>query len=57
MIGRTSGLVVQRRLQQMLTDLVREDLHARASGREPGATELEALTQFIARGTHGMLNG
>ncbi len=52
MIGRHSGLMIQRRFQQMLLELVREDLKVLFSGTVP-----EDLVQFIAGGMYGMMAG
>ena len=55
MIGKQSGVVVQRLLHKLLVDLVRDDVKAAC---EPGATSavtIHAATQFIAGGLFGLL--
>ena len=50
LFGRRGGTVVQQRVRQLLTDLVREDLETAAAGRTP-AVPLELLADAVA-GAH-----
>jgi AcrR family transcriptional regulator len=55
MVGKQSGVVVQRLLHKLLVDLVRDDVKA-ASGRgATSAVAVDAVAQFIAGGLFGLL--
>jgi AcrR family transcriptional regulator len=55
MMGKQSGAVVQRLLQKLLVDLVRDDVKAATEGGATSAVTIEAVAQFIAGGLFGLL--
>jgi len=55
MVGKQSGTVVQRLVQKILLELVREDVKAAMARAGDGAVPLEAVAQFIAAGFWGLL--
>jgi hypothetical protein len=55
MIDKQSGVVVQRLLQKLLVDLVREDVNAASDRGATNAATIDAVTQFIAGGLFGLL--
>lgn len=55
MVGKRSGALVQQILRKMIVDLVRNEVTAMASRREPGPTPTEAVVQFAAGGLFGLL--
>jgi len=55
MIGKQSGVVVQRLLHKLLIDLVREDVKLATEGGTPSAITIDAGAQFIAGGLFGLL--
>ncbi len=54
MVGKESGAMVQRTLQKLLLDLIREEVELSPSRKET-AIPSEALAQFIAGGLFGLL--
>jgi AcrR family transcriptional regulator len=54
-IGRQSGVVVQRLLQKLLVDLVRDDVKAASGGGTANPVTIDAAAQFIAGGLFGLL--
>jgi AcrR family transcriptional regulator len=55
MVGKHSGAVVQRLVQKILVELVREDVKAVRSRGGGGTAPAEAAVQFIANGLWGLL--
>lgn len=56
MVGKHSGAVVQRLLQKILVELVREDMKVMSSRGGSGALPAEAAVQYIATGLWGLLS-
>lgn len=54
MVGKQSGVVVQRLLHKLLVDLVRDDVKAATDRGAPSVT-IDAAAQFIAGGLFGLL--
>ena len=55
MIGSQSGVVVQRLLQKLLVDLVRDDVKAACERGAPSAVTIDAVARFIAGGLFALL--
>jgi AcrR family transcriptional regulator len=55
MIGKHSGVVVQRLLHKLLVDLVRDDVKAATDRGATSAVAIDAAAQFIAGGLFGLL--
>jgi AcrR family transcriptional regulator len=55
MIGRQTGVVVQRLLHKLLVDLVRDDVKAAGEQGATSAVTIDAVAQFIAGGLFGLL--
>lgn len=55
MMGKQSGAVVQRLLQKLLVDLVRDDVKAATDRGAASAHTIDAVAQFIAGGLFGLL--
>src|SRR5207247_1947097 len=55
MVGRHSGVVVQRLLHKLLVDLVRDDVKTASGQDAPSAVAVDAVAQFIAGGLLGLL--
>jgi hypothetical protein len=55
MIGRHSGVIVQRLLHKLLVDLVRDDVKVAGERGARSAVTIDAVTQFIAGGLFGLL--
>jgi hypothetical protein len=55
MAGNESGAVVERLLQKILLDLVRDDVKATLPRGAAGAVPAEALARFLAGGLFGLL--
>jgi AcrR family transcriptional regulator len=55
MVGKHSGVVVQRLLHKLLVDLVRDDVKAASGQGAPSAVTVDAVAQFIAGGLFGLL--
>jgi len=55
MIGKQSGIVVQRLLHKLLVDLVREDVKAASARGTTSAVTVDGVAQFIAGGLFGLL--
>ena len=54
MLGRRSGVVVQRLLHKMLVDLVRDEVNAMNAPQDSGGTS-EVVAQFVGGGLFGLL--
>jgi AcrR family transcriptional regulator len=54
MVGKQSGVIVQRLLNKLLVDLVRDDVKAASEGRTSAVT-IDAVAQFIGGGLFGLL--
>lgn len=55
MVGKKSGAQVQRRIHQLLLDLVRDDVKAVAARDRSASVPSEALVQFLAGSFFGLL--
>jgi AcrR family transcriptional regulator len=55
MIGKQSGVVVQRLLHKLLVDLVRDDVKAATDRGATSAATIDAAAQFITGGLFGLL--
>jgi AcrR family transcriptional regulator len=55
MMGKQSGVVVQRLLRKLLVDLVRDDVKVATENGATSAVTIEAVAQFIAGGLFGLL--
>ena len=55
MVGKHSGAVFQRHLHQMLAELIREDVEARAARKKHDPGQVEVVVQFVAGGLLGLL--
>lgn len=55
MVGKRSGVVLQRRFQKMLTELLREEVHDLAGGADVGQVPPEGLVQYLVGGLFGLL--
>src|SRR5262249_43366366 len=55
MLGKRSGLIIQRLIHKMLVDLVREEVRATIARREANGAPSEIVAQFIGGGLFGLL--
>ncbi len=55
MVGKRSGALVEHLLRGIIVNLVRDEVTAKPSPREPGSTTAEAAVQFLAGGLFGLL--